>query len=205
MARRGSYSKGIAKREEILDKALDLVARAGYRRTTVRELAEAVGLSQAGLLHHFGTKEQLFTEILRRRDEADRRAFTSETDADGNPLDMPEAYVRLVRHNADVPGLVELYTRFSSEAAEAGHPAHDFFHDRYLAARGAAAEGVRRRQEAGQLPADFDAERLAVLITALADGLQVQWMYDSGIDMADHMAYFWELLGRPTEPRRLGP
>lgn len=75
MARRGSYAKGIAKREEILDAALDIVARVGYSRTTVRELAQAVGLSQTGLLHYFGTKEQLFVEILRRRDEVDQRVF----------------------------------------------------------------------------------------------------------------------------------
>ena len=36
----GSYAKGIAKREEILTAALDVIARNGYRRTSVRELAD---------------------------------------------------------------------------------------------------------------------------------------------------------------------
>jgi len=40
MAQRGSYAKGIAKREEILTAALDVIARNGYRRTSVRELAD---------------------------------------------------------------------------------------------------------------------------------------------------------------------
>ena len=47
----------------------------GYRRTSVRELADAVGLSQAGLLHYFSSKEELFQEILRKRDEVDMAAF----------------------------------------------------------------------------------------------------------------------------------
>ena len=71
MARRGSYAKGVAKREEILERALEVIAREGYRGASVKELAEAVGLSQAGLLHYFDSKEELFTEILRKRDEVD--------------------------------------------------------------------------------------------------------------------------------------
>ena len=71
MAQRGSYAKGVAKRTEILDTALDVVARNGFRGTSVKELADSVGLSQAGLLHYFDSKDELFTAILRRRDEVD--------------------------------------------------------------------------------------------------------------------------------------
>jgi AcrR family transcriptional regulator len=77
MAQRGSYAKGIAKREEILTSALDVIARNGYRRTSVRELADAVGLSQAGLLHYFSSKEELFQEIVRKRDEVDLASSAS--------------------------------------------------------------------------------------------------------------------------------
>jgi AcrR family transcriptional regulator len=75
MARRGSYAKGVAKREEILTAALDVIARQGYGRASVRELADAVGLSQAGLLHYFSSKEELFAEVLRKRDEVDGAAM----------------------------------------------------------------------------------------------------------------------------------
>lgn len=191
MAPRGSYSKGIAKRTEILDAALDIVARVGFRRTTVRELAEAVGLSQSGLLHYFGSKEQLFTEILRYRDEVDRRTFTPGAGV-GAPDELATAIVELVRHNAEVPGLVQLYSRYSSEAADPGHPAHDFFRLRYERARADLTETIVRLRDDGRLPADLDADRLAVLTFAMIDGLQMQWMYDRSIDMAGHIAYFWE-------------
>jgi AcrR family transcriptional regulator len=200
---RGSYAKGIAKREEILSIALDLVARNGYSRATVRELADAVGLSQAGLLHHFGSKEELFTEILRRRDEIDRREFAggadladgAEATAGGRPAyDVADAYVRLVRHNSGVPGLVQLYTRFSVEAAEPTHPSHAFFKERFETLRTATAAALRGLQEQGRLPAHADADKLAVLVAALSDGLQISWLYDPGLDMADHVAHFWELI-----------
>lgn len=190
MTSRGSYAKGIAKREEILTIALDLVARNGYSRATVRELADAVGLSQAGLLHHFGSKEELFTEILRRRDEVDRREF-----GDPPAYDVADAYVRLIRHNSGVPGLVQLYSRFSVEAAEPTHPSHAFFKERFETLRTATAAALRRLQEQGRLPAHADADKLAVLVAALSDGLQISWLYDPDLDMADHVAHFWELVG----------
>ncbi|WP_280296906.1 TetR/AcrR family transcriptional regulator [Nocardia abscessus] len=192
MVRRGAYSKGIAKREEILEAALDIVARVGYSRTTVRELAESVGLSQTGLLHYFGSKEQLFAAILARRDETDRATFT----APAASPDLPAALIRLIRHNADVPGLVELYARFSAEATRPEHPAHDYIRDRYRTARDALTAAVADLRESGRLPADLDADRFAVIAMALLDGLQTQWLYDPAVDMADHVAYLWELIER---------
>ncbi|WP_207453911.1 TetR/AcrR family transcriptional regulator [Herbiconiux sp. SYSU D00978] len=188
MAQRGSYAKGVAKREEILTTALDVIARNGWSGATVKELSEAVGLSQAGLLHYFGSKEELYREVLRRRDELDRQTYDVENGT------MPEGLVRLVGHNAEVPGLVQLFARFSVEAAEPGHAAHEFFEERYRVARETTAERMRQLQQSGELPADLDPEKLAVILFALIDGLQVQWMYEPGIDMAEHVDYLWRVL-----------
>ncbi len=190
MAQRGSYAKGVAKREEILTTALDVIARNGWSGATVKQLSEAVGLSQAGLLHYFGSKEELYREVLRRRDELDRRTYGLE---DGAP-EIDDGLVRLVRHNAEVPGLVQLFARFSVESAEPGHPAHGFFEERYRAAREQGEAQVRQMQAEGRLPKHLDAEKLAVIMFALVDGLQVQWMYEPGIDMAEHVDYLWQVL-----------
>ncbi len=197
VARRGSYSKGVAKREEILEAALAIVARVGYGRTTVRELADAVGLSQSGLLHYFGSKEDLFTAILARRDAVDGLAFTS---PENQTPDVPDSFIQVVRHNAEVPGLVELYTRFAGEAARPEHRAHTFFRDRYRDIRHLAADAVTDLQRDGHLPAHLDPQRFAVLAVALMDGLQLQWLYDPEVDMADHVAYLWELLTAAAPP-----
>ena len=128
MARRGSYAKGIAKREEILRTALAVIAREGYHGASVKELAEAVGLSQAGLLHYFESKDELFVEILRTRDEID---LADHAEAAGADLDdLRDGYLDIVRHNAQVPGLVELFTRLAADAADPEHPSRAFFAER---------------------------------------------------------------------------
>jgi AcrR family transcriptional regulator len=190
MARRGSYAKGVAKREEILMAALDVIARNGYRHTSVRELADAVGLSQAGLLHYFSSKEELFQEILRKRDETDVATF-------GVGFEPPiEAFFAFIRHNAEVPGLVQLYAQVATEACDAEHAAHEFVVQRYRRLRTRFGDQMRDEQEAGNIDADLDADRIATLFVAAADGLQTQWMLDPSIDMAEHVAYLWHLVIR---------
>jgi AcrR family transcriptional regulator len=196
MAARGSYAKGIAKRDEILTTALDVIARQGYRKTSIRELAAAVGLSQTGLLHYFGTKEDLFIEVLRKRDELDAETYGFDEDHPASNPDIIGSLTRVIRHNADVPGLVHLYTQFSAEATEGDHPAHQYFRERSGSFRSVVASAIRDQQEAGELPASLDPDRIAMLLMVAVDGLQTQWMLDDAVDMADYITHLWDCLVR---------
>ncbi len=191
MATRGQYAKGVAKRAEILAAALEIIAERGYSKTTLKELADAVGLSQNGVLHYFGSKENLLAEVLRRRDAVDREAMES-SEANG---DMMESLPAVVARNASVPGLVALFSRLSAEASEADHPAHEFFAERYEEYARLVAGGVRQLQAEGGAPADLDPERFALLLGAVYDGLQTRWLYDQSIDMADLVRYFLHMAG----------
>ncbi|WP_158847867.1 TetR/AcrR family transcriptional regulator [Saccharothrix deserti] len=46
--------------DEILDRAAALFAQHGFDQTSLKSLADAVGLSKAGLLHHYPSKEALY-------------------------------------------------------------------------------------------------------------------------------------------------
>ena len=177
MASRGPYAKGVAKREEILRAALEVIARHGYRKTSTRELAAAVGLSEAGLLHYFGSKEKLFEAVLRARDEADVERFEQS--------ELIGKLIAIIRHNRDVPGLVQLYSTFSAEAGDPQHPAHDYFVERYARLRESLAESVRARQAAGTINPSADPGTIATLVIALSDGLQIQSQFDLNAEPAD--------------------
>lgn len=192
MAVRGSYAKGIAKRDEILSTALLVIAERGYRKTSLRELATAVGLSQTGLLHYFGTKEDLFIEVLRKRDEVDMAAYGM----GAGQSDVMATLIEVVRHNADVPGLVHLYTQFSAEAGEENHPAHGYFQERLAFLRKALRDAIAEQQDTGQLSATLNADRIATLMLSASDGLQSQWLLDGSIDMAAHLSHLWDALTR---------
>ncbi|GAA5031428.1 TetR/AcrR family transcriptional regulator [Microbacterium fluvii] len=197
---RGSYAKGIAKREEILSRALEVVAREGYRGASVKEIADAVGLSQAGLLHYFDSKEELFTEILRKRDEVDGAAY-GPWDAEGTALpEMREAYLAVTRHNAEVPGLVQLFSRLAVDGADPQHPAHDYFVDRGRRLRETFAAALASQQAGGELTDAVAPETLARILQAVADGLQLQFMLEPDLDMAATIDALFSALAAPGGP-----
>ena len=52
-------------RERILNAAALLFRERGYRRTTVRDIAERAGILSGSLFHHFRSKEEMLHEIMR--------------------------------------------------------------------------------------------------------------------------------------------
>ena len=54
------------RREAILDRAEELFTEHGFHGVSLATIAQAVGLGNAGLLHHFATKQTLYREVLRR-------------------------------------------------------------------------------------------------------------------------------------------
>ncbi|MBM9620144.1 TetR/AcrR family transcriptional regulator [Streptomyces zhihengii] len=60
-------------RQRIQDVALELFAEQGYEKTSLREIAEALGVTKAALYYHFRTKEDivisLFRDLTRPMDE----------------------------------------------------------------------------------------------------------------------------------------
>jgi len=52
------------KKEKILKKAAQLFLESGYRNTTTKELAKAIGIQGPGFYHYFNSKEDVLLEIL---------------------------------------------------------------------------------------------------------------------------------------------
>lgn len=183
MSRPAQYAKGIAKRAEIIDTALELIGSAGYDKMTIPELANAVGLSQPGLIHYFGTKDQLFVEILRERD--------ARTERSAGGVFTPS---RIALDNQSVPGLIELYTHVMVESSAASHVGHEFTRARYERARREIADTIRQAQAAGTVDPALDPAKTAAVLFGAWDGLQIQWMHDRSIDIPAHLDYLWRTL-----------
>jgi AcrR family transcriptional regulator len=192
---RGPYAKGRERRREILRVALEAYAEAGPRGVSLKEIAQRAGVTEAGLLHHFGSKEALLSAVLDARD-----AVTTETF--GETFDG-ENLRRLVRHNATTPGLVRLFVDVVSAASSPDHPAHEEFRSRYervlslctasfdaqiaAGADGAAAADGVDGVDGGPDAVD-DPAWISRMIVATMDGLQLQWLFDGDVDMAADIA-----------------
>ncbi|MEV0408480.1 TetR/AcrR family transcriptional regulator [Actinoallomurus sp. NPDC050550] len=196
------YAKGRARRREILLAALNAFAEQGFRATSMREIAEMVGLSQAGLLHHFSSKDELLEEVLRLRDE-EQETF-NERFGRHDGLNAVRYLIDLVELNARQVELVRLYTVLAGESVGAGHPARPYFLQRYTTIRERVASRLRDARDAGEIRADVDLPAVASVLIAAMDGLQIQWLHDpDAVDMRTAFADFLEayLRGLAPEPQ----
>jgi AcrR family transcriptional regulator len=63
-------------RERILDVALDLFVDQGYDGTSLRQIAERLGVTKAALYYHFEAKEDILTALHMRLHEFGKSALT---------------------------------------------------------------------------------------------------------------------------------
>lgn len=178
------YASGRARRARILQDAMTLFARAGYADTSMREIAESVGVSKSTLFHHYATKDELLLAVLEARDtEIGARANAA---ASGSAVDVLRDLPDGAKLNADeAPGLIEVYAVLSCEAVTPDHAAHDYFTTRFERALDAFTAMFERAASDGDLPAHRDPAHEAAWLLALWDGLQFQWLYDrESVDIA---------------------
>ncbi|CAM3872953.1 TetR/AcrR family transcriptional regulator [Nocardiopsis rhodophaea] len=161
--------QGSARRNEILAAAIEEFAAGGYKGTSLATVAERVGLTQQGLLHYFPSKEALLVAVLERRDEMDA--------AMGDiPRDLAD-FAEVATRNTDRRELVQLHTVLSAEGVTEHHPAHNYFHTRYMELRDRTTEQLRELH-GDTLPSGLAPEDAAALVIAAMDGLRLQWLYD---------------------------
>ena len=63
-------------RQRILDTATDLFVERGYEATSLREIAEAVGVTKAALYYHFTSKDELLRALIEPLEEFQQRLLT---------------------------------------------------------------------------------------------------------------------------------
>ncbi len=168
----GHSAKGAAKRQVILDAALEVFGEVGLHGASLREIASRVGVSHQSLMHYFPTKNELLMAVLRRRDERLRRHFTDEGGMSIGQL------IAVAEGNVKVPGLIELYNMASAEATNEDHPAHEYYAEFYESLIDSMSLFLSRAHDRGFLREGWTARTAAQAILGMMDGLQLQWLYD---------------------------
>lgn len=191
ITRRGAYDKGVRRRREILDRAIEVFAERGAEGTSLRAIGEAIGVSHAALKHYFATREELLIEVYR---SAEQRSIVED------PVPPDVSVVGLMTHaarrNHGVPGLVQLYSTLVAGALEEGHErSREFFGARFTQLRQFLTERIEQEQRAGRIRSELAPEAVAALIIAASDGLQTQWLLDPAVDIEKSLELLEGLLG----------
>src|SRR6516162_1033163 len=114
----------IAPQDRILDAAMRVFRRHGFRRSSIEQVAEAAGLTRQALYHHFSSKEALFRALLERLYAnalaAEITAASAVEENGGNLADIVvagiEARLRLLIASFDgSPHIEELFSEHMSQ------------------------------------------------------------------------------------------
>ncbi|MGF6824243.1 AcrR family transcriptional regulator [Microbacterium sp. ZKA21] len=163
-----------AKREQILKAAVEIFGNKGSTNGTLADVAEQVGITHAGVLHHFGSKQKLLLEVLAYRDQADVQDLEQKHIPGG-----PELFLHLVRTafaNEKRPGIVQAYTVLSSESVTDEHPGRDYFEDRYTTLRREVSDAFADLCAQQGVTDTGTVAAASAAILAVMDGLQLQWL-----------------------------
>jgi AcrR family transcriptional regulator len=185
---RGPYRKTAGTRIAILEAAFDVFSESGYHSGSLRDVARRVGMSNAGVLHHFPDKEALLEAMLDHRDEVDAETVRRLTRDGETAL---HALIQLVRSNSTKPEIVKLYAILSTEATAADHPGHIHFVARYGRTRAFVEDAFDSLARTGQLSSSVTPASAAIGTIAMMDGLQIQWLLDpDAVDMPRELSRY---------------
>lgn len=170
-------------REKLLRAALECLRERGYARTTARDLVAASGTNLASIGYHFGSKEALLNEAIVEgfrlfTSEIERTAFAAES-ASG-PERLERSLATMIDHFDEArPFLVSFVEAFPQAVRSPELRAR--MAEAYEEGRAAGADMFVRAVEADgmTLPREH-AETLSSLVTAVCDGLILQWLLDPG-------------------------
>lgn len=191
-ARRGPYAKSAERRRQIVDEVLSVYDERGFEGTSLRAIAESIGVTHPVLVHHFGTREQLFLEVLREHD------LRFGTHAQDEPL--VSILRRSARQSARVPGLTALLGSMVAQALESGNErSHAYFVERYTRLRRQVGDVVQSARASGSMRTDLPVEATASLLIAAADGMSTQWLLDRDVDMEGVLLLLDRLLEPPVQ------
>ncbi len=201
--KRGPRRATAARREEILRAAATTFGQKGYKTGSLADIAEQVGMTHAGVLHHFGSKEQLLTAVLDYRDAEQVQDLEGQHIPGG--LELFRHLLLTARVNAERPGMVQTYAVMTGEAVTVDHPARSWATGRFARLRDQVTEALL----AWHPEVDRDlAYQGAAAILGVMDGIQIQWLLDpDAVDLAETTAFAIEAIVAATiaGPRRQQP
>lgn len=170
--RSASAERGRIRREAILDAAMELFAEQGFVLTSLPMISVKVGITHAGILHHFGSKEGVLRALLEREGPV---PHFGPWVLDMSGLDvvakLPDYAEIVIQH----PLAMELQFQLFWENRHASDPMHEeVLHD--VRIRNHIAEEIRSTLIAEGRELVQDMEALSYNIFAFVIGANSQWI-----------------------------
>lgn len=196
-------SRGKRTRQRLLDAAEQVFGDLGYHDASIVKITEAAGVSQGTFYLYFGSKQEIFEELVLDLNHRVRRAM-AEGAATGTTREERErgGFRGFFRFTAEHPALYRVIRQ-----AEFASPATLQEHYRRIAE--GYVQGLREAADAGEIAAS-DPEVLAYVLMAVGEMVGMRWILWGGHDevpedvFEEMFAFIRRGLGLGTRPKTTG-
>jgi TetR/AcrR family transcriptional repressor of nem operon len=155
---------------QLVKKAEEVFRQRGYNGASVQEITAAAGVPKGSFYNHYGSKEAMAADIVRR--------YSRATDLSGLGSAGEAPLERLRRHFAaqvdrTTSSGVEfgcLLGTFASEIPSSGEQVRDAVQEGLTAWTDAVAKTIKAAQEAGEVKTNWPAQELAALLIDAFEG-----------------------------------
>jgi AcrR family transcriptional regulator len=180
-------ARGRARRAAVLAAAHSLFAAHGFERTSLKAIARAAGITDAGLLFHFPTKGALLLAVIAAGDREEKKLLDGLMQgAEGlAALQSLASWGKALERD---PALTALDITLSAEHLQDVSEANSYYASRYERLRKHLARIFATARRAGDFKPDTNPMQEAVLMISALDGLRLQWILSKGkVSMARGM------------------
>lgn len=188
---RGPYAKSAQRASDILDAATVVFSKSGYHGGSLRDIARQLDVGLTSIVHHFGSKYELLEAVLERSDQTSSGNEAFDFGAACAERGVVFATLERVQSSIERPELLRLFAILAAESSAPGHPAHEWFVNRYRRHATELATAFAYDQAMERIDPHRDRHLLARLLLAAWDGVQLQWLIDPTADMSTAMEAFF--------------
>lgn len=165
--------RGDTRRTAILAAATREFGYKGYESARIADIARAAGVTDAGVLHHFPRKRDLFLAVVELREDTYRALYETRIDS---VRELFDRMISAVRRASEDPDLVRFRRMLTGAAGIEGHPAQGRGRRNLEIALDVLVPAVRAGVESGELQPEHDPQQIVLELLALNEGIRDQWL-----------------------------
>lgn len=167
-----------ARRKQIVEAAIETIAKEGYMNASLAEIAKYADISKGVISYHFDNKDDLIDETINTILTDSYRYIRQHVNEAGDAMrDRLGAYVAasfdyMAQNRTQFVAMVDLWGSFSSFVRK-----KQYNHAAYDPCRRHLLDILEPGQVSGEF-GSFPARTLASIIQAAIDGIMLQWVFD---------------------------
>lgn len=195
-----------ARRAQIIESAIEVIAEAGWAQTSIRKIADRVGVAMSAVLYHFGSKDNLVDAIIEHMYRSALDVVVPAVNAESTAGGKLAAYIRATidyydTHRVHLAALSQLA---SSYRPKAGHSFNELELTPALAddlTSLDAAAILASGQTSGEF-GDFPVESVAMAISGAGHALVYKFLREPDFDAQRYGEDLIDIFARVVGARR---